>query len=261
MNMFKILRVPESKKSFFLRCSLKVFFLMGLLFIGGEKTLQAEYDFFSHRRFLLKEHIASRLQDEGGVAGRIANFSEHYTVGLEELSGGRIREARRSLERARRIWPEFYPTDFLLAKTYEREGQINTAARYYKSYLNKLQALTEGYHRASAQFIRQVLAGGVDRYKHAYRRIDEHLRQFGIDIEDVRPIRTIPRSLKAVFYLLAASVLFYFFKTKLIPIYQKKKRIKNPPEGFWCCRKCGMMNMEIDVECRKCGTRNEEAGV
>ncbi len=261
MNMFEVLRISETKKRLLVRVSWKVFFLLGFLFLSGARSLHAEYDFFSHRRFILRENIASRLRDEGGVAGRIARFSEHYENGLEKLSYGDMRPARRELERARRIWPEFYPTDFLLAKTYEREGDHHTAARYYKSYLNKLQALTEGYHRASANFIRQILAGGVDRYNYAYRRIDEHLRQFGIEIEDVRPIRTLPRSLKVFFYILVASVILFFFKIKLIPIYQKKRRIKNPPEGFWCCRKCGTMNMAIDVECRKCGTRNEDTGV
>ena len=44
----------------------------------------------------------------------------------------------------------------------------------------------------------------------------------------------------------------------LIPYLRKIYRIKNPPEGYWVCPKCGTGNTELSKVCDKCGKEKDE---
>jgi len=79
------------------------------------------------------------------------------------------------------------------------------------------------------------------------------LENYEINIDDVKPVYTFPPFLIFVIILTVLGAGYATVIFKVIPYMKKMEHIKNPPEGFWVCKKCGTDNTILQKECEKCG--------
>ena len=234
---------------------LSVIFFHTLSFCAD--TGSYEQNFFSGERFLSVRSVGTDIKGAGKVRRDLKRFSDIYKDGTDALTAGRLKDARSYFLEAREIWPEYFGTDFLLARVYEDLGKYPTAARYYKSYLNKLKNYRAGQYRISAPLIKTLVPSGIEEYDTARALIWERLNVFGIDLAKVRPAMAVPAFLVYVFMFAVFGIVYYAFARWALPNYREQKRLRNPPEGFWASRKCHTMNSELNKVCEYCGERPE----
>jgi tetratricopeptide (TPR) repeat protein len=214
-------------------------------------------DFFSYNRFFLKTGVIESIPRDGRTQTDLSRFAVSFTDGLYYISSGRKEEARKNLDEARQIWPEYYATDFLLALTYEEEGDYRTAARYYKSYLNKLRALHSGAYRISGPLMFSIGSSAVEPYPVAYEMVKQRLAEYGINIDRVRPVMMLPEFLFYIILVIALAAIYAAIRYVAWPYFKRRYRIKHPPEGFWVCRECGAYNPDTAKVCGECNRPGE----
>ncbi|MBL7157045.1 MAG: hypothetical protein ISS92_02655 [Candidatus Omnitrophica bacterium] len=208
--------------------------------------------FFSYERFYLQAGVIKDPPRDGIVQANISDFLQNYSDGIYAISAGKLKKAEAKLLKARVIWPEYFGTDFLLARVNEDEARYALAARFYKSYLNKLKSFFTGEYRFSEKFIEATTPYKVENYNDAYMLVEERLKRYGIDLARVRPIYTVLPFLKylIIFFIIGAGYFAVVYKG--LPYIKKQQLIKNPPEGFWVCNNCGTENTLLQKECEKC---------
>ena len=182
----------------------------------------------------------------------LKKFYGYFTAGLYAFSSGDVNKAETSFLQAREVWPEYFGTDFLLGLTHEKLGDYHTAARYYKTYLNKLKSFHEGRYPISRPVIYSISAAGIEPYDQAEDLVSNRLDKYGIDLEDVRPVLTFPGFLVPMFAGGIILLTYFIGQYKLVPYLRLRYRVKHPPEGFWVCRYCGEENPEPVKECEEC---------
>jgi len=222
---------------------------------------EEEVHFFSYERFFLNEDLVSRIPSDGKLQTELNKFASDFRNGVYALSSGNLKAAQKNLLKAREIWPEYFGTDFLLALVYEQTGDNETAARYYKSYLNKLKSFHSGEYRISAPLIRSLTSYGIEEYGPARELVVERLAFYGINLNNVRPVITVPGFLLPFFLIVFFVTAYILVRYKLVPYLKKRERIKNPPEGFWVCPHCGADNPEAVKECEECWKPRPQSGV
>lgn len=208
--------------------------------------------FFSYEKFYPQACVVKDPPRDGIVQTNISAFMQNYSDGIYAISAGELEKAKIKLLKARVIWPEYFGTDFLLARVNEDEGHYVRSARFYKSYLNKLRSFSTGEYRVSGKFIESITPYQIENYNDAYIFVEERLRQYGIDLARVRPIYTILPFLKylIIFFIIGTGYIAVAYKG--IPYIKKRQLIKNPPEGFWVCNNCGTKNTLLQKKCEKC---------
>ncbi|MBD3296162.1 MAG: hypothetical protein GF392_02195 [Candidatus Omnitrophica bacterium] len=208
--------------------------------------------FFSYDRFYEKAAIVEDEIGDGRIRSDMISFMRNFSEGLFSVSAGRLREARGYFRRARGIWPEYFGTDFLLARVNEDLDEYGLAARYYKSYLNKLTAYSRGSYRISAPLIRAITPYAVENPDLARKLIRERLLEYGINLGNVRPVYTIPAFVWNILVLVLLGLAYVLITRWGLPYIRRKRRVMNPPEGFWVCSHCGTENPELRYECQEC---------
>ncbi|MFH1836510.1 MAG: tetratricopeptide repeat protein, partial [Candidatus Omnitrophota bacterium] len=172
------------------------------------------------------------------------------------LSAENYTRALRKLLRARRIWPEYFGTDFLIALVYEGQGDYNTAARYYKGYLTKLKTFEAGEYPISGRVIRSIITSEADKYDLASDLVEDYLASLNIDIDDVTIPFSAPLSLILfVIFAFFCSVTYAAVHYFIAPYIKKQKRIKTIITGYWICKNCGTANLTLITECEECGNK------
>jgi len=235
--------------------------LLVLVFFCGRAGASSypEKDFFSYVRFSGVSERLAKLTAGGQANKDIKDFAVKFSGGMRLLASGDIQKAETELLTALAMWPEYYGTDFILALMYERSGDMESAARFYRSYLYKLKNLELGRYRISGALI-SVLAGGeVEDYDTAHNAVKEHLAGRGIVLGSVRPVTIFPAWLIYVVFLLFFVALYLLIAYKWVPYRKRMKLIKNPPEGFWVCRYCWAVIPDLCKVCQECGRLREEA--
>lgn len=237
-----------------------ILFILSLILVrpltGGAAV--EEDTFFSFERFFLNEEMPRRAKGDGRIQNDLKNFYEAFNDGLYAMSAGRFREAEKYFLKARGIWPEYFGTDFLLAMDLEQSGDVDLAARYYKSYLNKLRKLYSGNYRISGPLMRSLTPAGVENYNMAYGLVKERLAYHDIDIDNVRPVITVPGFILPLSIGILLMILYLSAKYKIIPYLKFQYRLNNPPEGFWVCSHCGADNPNPAKECVDCRRLREK---
>jgi tetratricopeptide (TPR) repeat protein len=211
--------------------------------------------FFSIERVEINPALSFRLisRADGRTQKDIAEFAVRYTEGSLEYSRGNFTLAADSFIEARKKWPEYFYADFAAALSYEAAGEYDTAARYYKSYLNKLRAYRKGHYGISAPLILSFSSGRIEDYDYAYGAVKRRLSDYGIRLEMVTPARSSDFfPVAAALFFTSLGLVYLIFKV-WIPFAKKKIREKNPPEGFWICPGCGACTPELSFECSSCG--------
>ncbi|MFH1836706.1 MAG: hypothetical protein ABH862_01150, partial [Candidatus Omnitrophota bacterium] len=97
---------------------------------GQAEEYYSDSPYFSYERFFPAMLLLESIPEKGGPQGELNKFAKDFSDGLYALSAENYTRALRKLLRARRIWPEYFGTDFLIALVYEGQGDYNTAARY-----------------------------------------------------------------------------------------------------------------------------------
>ena len=212
-----------------------------------------EDEFFSYRRFILNRNVVDNIPADGKVQRLLNSFVVSFRDGLDAISDGRLKEAKKDLLKARDTWPEYFGVDFLLARIYEDHGDYATAARYYKSYLNKLKILRTGGYRISGPLISGFTAYGIEEYDLAHGLVEKRLAYYGIDLGTVRPVFTPPGFVLPFLLIIVAAGVYVMIYRWLLPYVRRKRRVNNPPEGFWVCGYCDTANPELRRECERCG--------
>lgn len=234
---------------------IRVLILTVLLVFPAARGLAADDDFFSSGRFSLRAGVIGSLSGGGQTQKSIKKFSEVFVKGKAELDEGRFKEAEEDLHLARDLWPEFFGSDFLLALLYEKTGEPDASARYFKSYLMKLKALESGGYGISAPLIRSILPEKVESYEKASGLVRVRLAAKGIEIEGVRPMEEIP----AFFYPALVVIMFVVFYAGTcfwaLPKWRRHYKITHPPEGFWVCKACLAENPSPNKVCQECGAK------
>lgn len=236
-----------------------LFTLLLLLFCSGApaEDYLDEDKYFSYERFFLDREIIENIPGDSRAQRDLKNFAFNLNEGLYAISAGDLEKAEKSLLKARQIWPEYFGTDFLLGQVYEDEGNYKKAARYYKSYLNKLKKFHAGEYRISEPLIRYFASGNIELYEPAREVIERRLRQRGISLGKVRPAIGVPDFLVPLILIVALGIIYTAVVYGLWPYIKEKRRINNPPEGFWVCRVCGTTNTDLNKVCEKCGRKRE----
>ena len=216
------------------------------------QEFREENIFFSYERFYLQVDVVKDPPRDGIIQTNMSVFIQNYSDGTYAISAGELEKAKIKLLKARVAWPEYFGTDFLLARVNEDEGHYGLSARFYKSYLNELRSLSNGEYRISKNFIKTLTPYKIENYNDAYILVEERLWRYGIELARVRPIYTIPSLLKylIIFFIIGGIYLVVIYKG--IPYIKKRWLIKNPPEGFWVCANCGTENVLLQKKCGKC---------
>jgi len=229
--------------------SVFILLLVATLFANA---VPANKDFFSCGRFFINTQIIDQVSSGEKMANEIKKFAGIFTDGVYLYSGEHFDKAKEKFFTARRIWPEYYGTDFMLALTFEGEGNIKTAARFYKSYLQKIRDFHAGKYKISAPIIRFISVGEIERYSSAEKMVKEHLLAYGIHLDKVRPAPS-GMGLTVFFAVLAGLIALYFAITRAVmPYYRKKRRMKKVREGFWYCKHCGAISPDLSNVCTEC---------
>ncbi len=244
-----------------------VFFCSILLFYTchdlSAETLPAEKVFFSHKRFVLNIGLIGKVSESKGTRKELDRFTQSFTKAKELISEGRLEEAKAELFRAMKVWPEYFGTDFLLALVYEDSGNIALASRFYKSYLNKLRDFHRGKHKISETLIRVLTEGDIENYSVAYKMVEKHLAEHGIELGRVRPVAGFPVVFFYLIVLVLSIAVYLGIVYRLVPYLERRRRIKHPPEGFWVCEYCGTTTPNLSNVCNKCRRprpRNKQGG-
>lgn len=249
----KVVILPRNVIKTYLSVGIVFAVLLSVAVRSYAYSRSGEDDFFSYKRFFMQYWVIDKVSGGGRVQADLRKFTKTYNYGINAFSSGELRKARSYFREAGRIWPEFPGTDFLIALTHEREGDWYTAARYYKSYLNKLRDINEGQYRISAPVIRVLLGRDPENSARAHAIIGDHLERYGIDLDKVRPVISVPPF--AVFLTACVVLVLAYLAISriLMPYWVRQRRVKNPPEGFWVCAGCGTENPVLRKECEKCG--------
>jgi len=209
--------------------------------------------FFSYKRYFLNQAVTDQISGDGRPQRELKKFADNYTKGLYAFSAGRMEDAKKDMLIARDGWPEYFGTDFILALIYEEQGLPHIAARYYKSYLNKLNALHTGKYRISEPVIRSFTPRDIETYDTAYVQVKTRLAGYGIDLDKVRPVFTFPVFLFPALVGMAIAAVYILIFHWIRPRLKRRHWIKHPPEGFWVCRNCDTANPNLAMECIECG--------
>ena len=216
-----------------------------------------EGDFFSYERFFLRQGLIDRIPSDGKTKSDLNRFAVSFTDGIYAISSEQLDVAEKKLIKAREIWPEYFGSDFLLARVYEEKGDYQTAARYYKSYLNKLKALQAGQYRISESLIRSITPYRIEQYEPARELVKERLASYGIDLDKVWPIISPPEFFLPLIIIIALIIFYGIIRYLLYPYFKKRNRIKHPPDGFWACRYCAAYNPDTAKVCGECDRSRE----
>lgn len=212
--------------------------------------------FFSYERFYLKAAMLKDVSKSGNVRRDIKAFMRNFSDGIYAIAAGDPKKAKTKLLKARAIWPEYFGPDFLLARVNEDMGDYNLSAKFYKSYLNKLKALSEGRYRISEPLIQGITPYGIEKYNDAYALVKYRLKDYyGINLAVVRSFYVIPGFLRFLIIVVMLGSGYVIGAYGVFPYIKRKWRINNPPEGSWLCKKCGTYNSNIRKECEKCGEK------
>ncbi len=241
--------------------ALPAFILIGLMIhLYSSLPVLAQYidnenPFFSYKRFYLQLDILNDISEDENVRNDIKAFAWNLAGGIYAISAGDPEKAKTRLLKARAIWPEYFGTDFLLARLNEDMGDYNLSAKFYKSYLNKLKDLSEGRYRISAPLIRGITPYHIENYNDAYALIQRRLKDHGIDLAVVQPFYAIPGVLRFLIMFVMLGSGYVIVAYGVVPHIKRRQHINNPPEGSWVCKKCETYNLNIRIECEKCGEK------
>jgi len=211
-----------------------------------------EKEFFSYERFVLTMQLLDAVTRKPDSRRDLKAFATYFNDGIYALSSEKYSAALSKFYKSRNIWPEYFGTDFLIALTYERSGNIRKASRFYKSYLNKLETLESGHFPISAPLINILNVDNVDTYRGSKAIIKDRLRTYGIKLDNVKPPLFITGFVKSVFLIFMLVILFLVGYYSIWPYFKKQNRFKNPPPGFWICRNCEEENPDLVKECTNC---------
>jgi len=208
--------------------------------------------FFSADRFFIPTQILDAVTNRPDSRADLKKFSKYFSDGIYALSEGKYRTARNRFYKARRIWPEYFGTDFLIAISFEQSGNIRQAARFYKGYLDKLNDLEAGRYPISQPLIRGLNKYAEDNYEGSKALIEEHLKGLGIDLSEVAAPFFIPDFVKILFFIFLLAIAGVVTRYTVIPYITERSLDKSVPEGYWRCKKCGELNPVLAKECVKC---------
>ena len=218
--------------------------------------LDNENSFFSYERFYAKLDVLNSVSESRDVRSDIRDFMRNLRDGIYAIPEGDPAKAKKKLLKALAIWPEYFGTDFLLARVSEDTGDYNLSARFYKSYLNKLKAFSEGRYRISGPLMQGITPYRIESYDDAYALVRDRLKARGINLAVVQPFNAIPGFLKFLIVLITLGAAYAIATYGIIPHIKRSRHINNPLEGSWVCKKCGTDNLNIQIECEKCGEVN-----
>lgn len=217
--------------------------------------IDKENSFFSYQRFYEQLDILTNASDNKNIRYDIKAFMQNYVSGIHAISAGDPETAKKKLLKALSIWPEYFGTDFLLARVNEDTGNYKLAAMFYKSYLNKLKSYSEGWYRVTGPLMKGITPYRIENYDDAYALVRERLKTHGIDLAAVQPFYIVPDFLKLPIIFIMFGLVYVIMVYLLIPHMKRMQHINNPPEGFWVCKKCATYNANIRLECDKCRTK------
>ena len=231
-----------------------IYFLMPLSL--SAQYLNDEDAFFSYERFYLKAAMLKDVSENRDIRRDVKAFMRNFSDGIYAISAGDLKKAKIKLFKARAIWPEYFGTDFLLARINEDMLNYSLSAKFYKSYLNKLKALSEGRYRIYEPLIQRITPYGVERHEDAYVLVKYRLKDYyGINLDTVRPFYAIPGFLRFLIIVVILGSGYAIVVYGVVPHIERRRHINNPPEDFWVCKKCGTYNIDIRKECERCGEK------
>lgn len=229
-----------------------IFVLCASLNVFGQNRV-SEKEFFSYERFVFAMELLEAVKVQQKTIKDINMFTVYFNDGIYALSNKKYPLALKKLYRARAIWPEYFGPSFLIALTYERDGNIDRAAQFYKEYLNKLKILEAGHFPISAPLIKVLNKDNIDTFAFSRAIIKEHLQAYDIDIDKVKPPFFVSEFVKSFFRSFILLLMFLIGYFLVFPYVKKEYRIKHPKEGFWICRNCQNENPELMSKCHNCG--------
>lgn len=217
-----------------------------------------EQDFFSFKRYRATYSYFSKYQnvdlsDAGAPARAVQRMGTHLVRGFDALNEDKPDAALVEFKIAARAVPEYFHTDFFIALTYDAMGDTQNAARYYKSYLNKLKKYWDGLYRLTSPIIKKTVSFDIPGYKEANELISQRMAASGIDMEKVSSGKH-----HLLYLIVFMTAVFGVSAYMLITSGPAKRALYGIKAVFygekdrWICRSCGKENSNINVVCWGC---------
>lgn len=245
-----------------------IIILLSLTLIQPLGLLAQEYpsndsDFFSFEKYKYTYLYFYRLgqadlADAGLAQRRVHQLAKNFVSGFDSISEDKIDLAISEFKKASGTLPEYFHNDFLIALSYEKRGDFRSAARFYKSYLEKLKKFQEGLFRLTESLIESTVDFNIADYEEAQELVSLRMTRYGIDIK-----RVSSGSFPLLFVLILISLIVsgvLYLATKLDPVKRviykaRAKSLRN--KDSWICLNCGQENANINIKCHKCGKVSE----
>ena len=232
--------------------------LMQPFILSAQEYSDNEFEFFTfekyrHTYLYFYNYQYLDLSGAGSAARRIQGLAKNFVSGFDAIKKGRIDEAILRFQESSGIVPEYFHIDFIIALTYEKKGDIETAARFYKSYLGKLKKFQGGMYRFTQPLIIKTVDFDISGYEEAKELIDQRMTGYGIDMQRVPSSRYSASFIIIIFLVGAGAVLYSLARTNPVKrmIYKTKAKFNRNKES-WICLYCGRENANINRICYGC---------
>ena len=235
------------------------FILIQPFALSAQEYLDNESDFFSFEKYKYTYQYFYRLEQtsltDAGLTQRIVHqLAKNLVNGFDFIGEEEIDIAILEFKKASSALPEYFHSDFLTALSYEKKDDFRSAARFYKSYLEKLKKFQDGLFRLTQPLIEDTVDFNIADYKDAKELISQRMARNGIDIK-----RVSSRGFPLLFVLIIISLMvsgIAYFAAKIDPVKKiaykvKAKSIRS--KDSWICLNCGQENANINIKCHRCG--------
>lgn len=234
--------------------------------VFARESLTNEQDYFNFRKYkstytYFDNYQYNDLRDESSAVRKVQRLGKHLVTGFDLLKKNKPDEALVEFKKSSRLVPEYLHVDFIIALTYDKKGEKHKAAKYYKSYLEKLEKFWDGLYRLTSPIIIKTVKFDITGYKRAKELITQRMAASGIDIDKVYSGRN------PIVYVIVFIVIMFCVTVYLIieskPIRRIRYMIKaifNSRKDTWVCRNCGTLNVNVNIECRECSETRKVTG-
>jgi tetratricopeptide (TPR) repeat protein len=229
---------------------------MSLFFTVEAYSLYADeyFDIEKYRYTFAYFDTINQIPSVKGMAGNVVKrVAQCFVKGKEALERNDIDRAVTQFKRISRLLPEYFHTDFIIALCLEENGDYIDAARFYKSYLKKLDKFQKGMFPMTKQIIEATVDFNITDYDNSERLIDQRMARHGIDMSKVSAYRNLTPLMALASVVIAAGLVYVF--TIMPPVkrlYYRKRALLNKNKDIWICPYCGQENANINIICYKC---------
>lgn len=227
--------------------------------LSAQEYPNDEYNFFSLQKYGYTYLYFYRFQQldlrtAGLAQRRVKELAKKFVKGFDALREGKTDKAISQFKQISRVLPEYFHIDFIIALSYEKKGDFKNAARFYKSYLEKLKKFDNGMYRLTQPLIEKTVNFNIPGYEKAEDLIEQRMAKYGINMQKVSLGHYPPLLIIIIIVIMVGALLCLASKADPVKriLYKAKAELSHSKE-CWICIYCGKENANINTICYNCG--------